>query len=158
LKQLNFFEISETVSVIVFTIEYAVRIWIAPENPVYANPYGRLKYALTWMAIIDFVSIFPFYLKLFAPIPSTNTAALRIVRVFRILKTEQYSHAFDSVARVIRKKFGNIVCWFSSLDRLVIDYIILALLCRSRPGSCEIWKRSALYVSCYTHVGWSRYS
>jgi len=101
------FDSLEMISVILFTIEYIMRVWIAPEssNSRFSDPiWGRIRYVCTFMALVDFVSIFPFYLRLMAPVTvGSHTAAIRIVRVFRILKTEQYSHAFDSVLRVIRK-------------------------------------------------------
>ena len=52
----GFFTAFELVSVVVFTTEYVLRIWLCTDDP--RNRYrgsfrGRLRYALTPMAIID---------------------------------------------------------------------------------------------------------
>src|SRR5512146_111870 len=58
-----FFLIFEAISVILFTIEYGLRLWTCTMDPRYHSPIlGRLKWAITPMAIIDLVSILPFYI------------------------------------------------------------------------------------------------
>ncbi len=55
----------EVFSVAVFTVEYALRLWTCTEDErrLYARPFaGRLRYALTPMAMVDILAIAPFYL------------------------------------------------------------------------------------------------
>src|SRR5688572_20866428 len=40
----------EVVSVAIFTVEYLLRLWIAPLDPQYAGRFGRLRYAFSLMA------------------------------------------------------------------------------------------------------------
>lgn len=48
-------------STIVFTIEYALRLWACTEEARYQDPIlGRVRYALTPLAVIDFITIDPF--------------------------------------------------------------------------------------------------
>lgn len=53
----------EVVSVIIFTIEYFLRIWTA--DLLYPNKnwfIARIKYVFSFLAIIDLLAILPFYL------------------------------------------------------------------------------------------------
>ena len=54
----NTFIALEFFSVIVFTIEYALRVWSSVEDPKYQTPFaGRLRYMSSTMAIIDLMAI-----------------------------------------------------------------------------------------------------
>ncbi len=76
----------EVLSTVIFSIEYVLRLWSAPENKEY---YGykprkaRLKYVLTPMAIIDLLAILPFLLSLFA----VDLRFLRVIRLLRIFRS-----------------------------------------------------------------------
>jgi voltage-gated potassium channel len=49
-----------SVSLIVFTVEYFLRVWSCDVDPNYRNPVlGRLRYCLTPLAIIDLMVILP---------------------------------------------------------------------------------------------------
>ena len=55
------FRAFEIFSVVVFTAEYALRLWSCTIDPKYAGAFrGRLRFALTPMAIIDVLAIMPF--------------------------------------------------------------------------------------------------
>ena len=68
---------------ILFTVEYAARLWCVE---------SKKKYALSFFGIIDLLAVIPTYLSLL--IPGIEVLAdvriLRVVRVFRILKLVQY--------------------------------------------------------------------
>jgi len=68
--------------VIVFTIEYILRTWSAKSH---------LRYIFSWFGLIDLIAIVPFYLQLFDAagflmFPAEYLFALRLLRVFRLLK------------------------------------------------------------------------
>lgn len=89
------------ISVIIFTIEYALRIWSAVESPVLRAlpPWrARLGFAARPMQLIDLAAIAPFYLSLFFAI---DLRILRVLRLFRFLKLARYSPALVSIGRVI---------------------------------------------------------
>jgi len=60
-----YFYAFEVFSVTVFSIEYIARVWSVvdnPWNPTHTHPIkGRIKYMMTWMALIDLIAIAPFY-------------------------------------------------------------------------------------------------
>ncbi len=91
----------DTFSVVVFTVEYAVRLWVVPEHPLFAalSPMrARLKYATSFHAVIDLLAILPFYLAVLVQI---DLRFLRVLRILRLLKLTRYSPAFDALARVV---------------------------------------------------------
>lgn len=80
----HWFEFFDVFSVIVFTIEYVLRFYLAPEDEEFNNQKNaRFAYVRSPFAIIDFLAVAPFYLKSFIPI---DLRVLRFLRLLRILK------------------------------------------------------------------------
>jgi voltage-gated potassium channel Kch/tellurite resistance-related uncharacterized protein len=81
----GFYHVFDIFSVIVFTIEYAVRFYLAPEDEEFkTKKNAHVSYLFSPFAIIDFLAIAPFYLKLLG-IP-LDLRILRFLRLLRILK------------------------------------------------------------------------
>jgi len=77
----NLFHIFDVVSLIIFSIEYVLRVYVAPEDPAFSSAkYPRLAYCKSPFALIDLASILPFYLGAFFD------ADLRVLRALRLLK------------------------------------------------------------------------
>lgn len=129
----------ELVSVAIFTAEYALRLWSMTVDPRYARGVrGRIRYALTPMAIIDFLAIIPFYVELAlalgfgASLGKTEVAlvlrALRLFRVFRIFKLGHYSRAVQALTRALRSKRGELgVTVFAVAILLIIASTVMYL-------------------------------
>ena len=100
-----YYIIIDTVSIIVFTIEYVLRIWTSPLMYPDLTPFrARIKYITSAKAIIEFIALFSFYLPLFT---YHNLKFIRIIRLFRILsllKINRYSHALEDLGNVIKRK------------------------------------------------------
>jgi len=91
-------------STIVFTVEYALRLWACTAEARYQDPIiGRVRYALTPLAVIDFITIIPFYLTLFIQ-DQPVVRVLRLLIVLRIFKLSRYHASFAVLATVLRKK------------------------------------------------------
>lgn len=74
----------DVLSVGVFTAEYLMRFYLAPEDENYKDKrLPRLAYALSPFALIDFLAVAPFYLQAFLPL---DLRVLRVLRLLRILK------------------------------------------------------------------------
>jgi voltage-gated potassium channel len=103
----NFFHWFERVSIVVFTIEYALRIWSCTSDPRFAGPIrGRIRMAATPMALVDVVAILPFYVELLLPgtVDLRFLRILRLLRVFRLLRVSRIADAFAILIRVLRSK------------------------------------------------------
>lgn len=100
----------ETVSVLLFTGEYLLRIWSCTENPGYSRPVtGRLRYASHFLVVVDLIAILPFYLPALLPgLDLRFVRAVRLLRVFRVLKLGRYSAALQSFGRVFVAKRGEL--------------------------------------------------
>ncbi len=92
----------ELVSVIIFTIEYLLRIVIA-DLSYPTKSYGRSvwKFIISWNGLIDLLAILPFYLPLFLDLRFVRT--LRMMRLLRLLKLTRYSKALSLISQVIKE-------------------------------------------------------
>ena len=80
----GWFEFFDVFSVAVFTVEYLLRLYLAPEDEEFKNrKLARWGFISSPFAIIDFLAVAPFYLKAFIPI---DLRVLRFLRLLRILK------------------------------------------------------------------------
>ncbi|MGB3267467.1 MAG: ion transporter [Microcoleus sp.] len=94
----------EIVSSLVFTIEYALRLWVCTVDGKYSHPIrGRLRYALTPLAIIDLVSFLPFYTLLLFPNLSVFNL-ISLLRLLRLLKMSRYSESVRTLGAVLHAK------------------------------------------------------
>jgi voltage-gated potassium channel len=91
------FDTVELVSLVIFTIEYALRLWVAPEHQFQRHPSdgrARLHYAVSWVGLIDLLSVLPFWLAPFVP---DEFRTIMVFRVFRFLKLARYSPSVRSL-------------------------------------------------------------
>lgn len=103
------FDIFEFVSVVVFTIEYVLRVWTANLHPAYKKPFwGNLKFSFTPLAVIDLLAFIPFYLP-FVGVDLRLIRVLRIFRIFRLFKIARYVEALSFINKVLRKKKEELV-------------------------------------------------
>jgi hypothetical protein len=99
------FIILDTIAVVIFSTEYIMRIYSAPEDPKYQAWFkGRVSFAFKPTSIIDFMAIVPFYLEsllhhLF------DLRFLRVFRLMRLLKLARYSGATQSLFTVIKREW-----------------------------------------------------
>lgn len=117
-----FFEYFEIFSVIIFSIEYVIRVWACTAIDKYKHPIlGRLKYMVSVSAIIDLLAILPFYLPyLINHADGRIIRVLRLFRLFRIFKLGRYSQAFSLISNVVKKRREELVVTLSLLIILLI--------------------------------------
>ena len=116
----------EFVSIIIFTVEYALRIWTAnllyPElNPIQA----RIRYITSPMAIIDLISILPFLVPVLHTYNLIGVRVFRLVRLLRVFKLNRYSDALAAIGDVLRSKSQQMV---ASVFFVFIILILASLL------------------------------
>ncbi len=95
----------ELVSIVIFSVEYAARLWTAPEDPAAGERgpvMGRLWYATTPLMVIDFIAVGPTFIAYF--VPFLDLRILRMVRLLRLLKIARYSPALSALARVLTEE------------------------------------------------------
>lgn len=111
----------EFISAFFFTVEYLLRVWVSNLHRSYHKPFwGRVKYILTPMAIIDLLSILPFYFLFFTAIDFRFISILRFFRILRIFKLRRYSHALNTVWQVIVDKKEELIINFVTILVLLV--------------------------------------
>lgn len=105
----------EWVFTILFTIEYAIRIWIAK---------NRRAYLLSVYGIIDLLAILPSYLAIFIPqtAPLLIIRLLRVLRVFRVLRLFHYLQEANHVAGALRASARQIFVFFSMVITIMVVF------------------------------------
>ncbi|HHP7243005.1 MAG TPA: ion transporter [Cyclobacteriaceae bacterium] len=117
----NFFDAFEVFSVIIFTIEYFIRVWLCTLDPKYRHPFwGRVRYIFSLEALIDLLAIVPFYLPLIISADGRILRIMRITRILRIFKLGRYSVAFQLIIKVVQKKKEELLITVSLLMILLI--------------------------------------
>ncbi len=110
----------ETVSVIIFTIEYVLRIWTCVERPGFERPVaGRIRFALTPLAIVDLLAVLPFFLP-FVGVDFRFVRVLRVFRLARVTKLARYNSAVASIGRVIMARRDELMASLSFMVMLII--------------------------------------
>jgi voltage-gated potassium channel len=112
----------EIVSVAIFSVEYLLRLWVCTNDPRYAHPVlGRLRYAVSFMALIDLLAVAPFFLAFVLPYDTRVLRALRLIRLARVLKLGHYSEAIGTIGRVFYNRRGELaVAGFAVLVLLIL--------------------------------------
>lgn len=116
----------EVLSVIIFTVEYILRVWTS--DILYGSlpsAKARVKYIFSFMAIIDLLAIMPFYLPMLISIDLRALRTLRLVRLLRLLKINRYTKALSTIAEVFRRKASQLI---SSLIVVGLLMLVAALL------------------------------
>lgn len=94
------FELFERISIYVFTVEYALRLWSYTTLKRFRGPMrGRLKFIFSPMGIVDVLATVPFYLPILG-VDLRSIRMLRLLRVFRLVKLGRYSKTLQLFGRV----------------------------------------------------------
>ena len=100
-----FLDVFEVFSVIVFTIEYLLRLWVSDLDPAYkgGSLRKRLGFIFSTYGLIDLIAILPFYLPLFIPFDLRMVRILRLLRLVRIFKLGRYSKSLKTINSVLKE-------------------------------------------------------
>lgn len=86
----------EWTATLVFSLEYAARLWSAAEHPLLKRGafFGRLRFVLSFSGLIDLAAILPFWLSVFI---ASDFRILLVLRLVRFFKLTRYSPAMRSL-------------------------------------------------------------
>lgn len=103
-------KVIEVFCVLVFTVEYLLRIYVSDR---------KLRFIFSFYGLIDFLAILPFYLALGIDLRSLR--ALRFLRLFRLLKLMRYNRAINHFTRAIATTKEEIILFL--IVTLILIYI-----------------------------------
>jgi voltage-gated potassium channel len=89
-------DVFETVTVIIFSLEYILRLYVSKKP---------LSYMFSFYGIVDILAILPFYINIFVDLRFLRV--FRIFRVFRALKLLRYSKAikrFNLAFKIVKEE------------------------------------------------------
>lgn len=125
----------ELVSVIIFSIEYFLRVWTSDLMSTDLSPLvARIKFIFSFMALIDLFAILPFYIPFIIPIDLRILRMLRIIRLFRVFKVNRYTHAISTIGNVFKRKKSQL---FSSIFIVLLLMIVAAVLMYNIENSSQ---------------------
>lgn len=132
----------ELISIIIFTVEYFCRIWTADFLYDGKNRWiSRLKYIFSVMALVDFLSIIPFYLPFVSIIDLRILRVLRLFRILRIVKLNRYTMSLQRILNVIKDKSYELLSAVFLLGILMLVSSILIYYIES-PYQPEVYKNA----------------
>lgn len=105
---------------LLFTIEYLLRIWMAPE---YAGELRipdrtmRLRYMRSLAGIVDLLVILPFWVNLLLPLPQDWYLVLEMLTLFKLVR---YVPGLALVATVLRGQARPLIAGFLALGVLLV--------------------------------------
>ncbi len=127
----------EAVTVILFTIEYLMRVYVADH---------RLTYMFSFYGIVDLLAILPFYLTLGIDMRSLRT--LRLLRLFRLFKLVRYNKAIERFVRAFSIAREEIIVF-------VMVTVILLYLCAIGIYYFEHDAQPELFASIFHSMWWA---
>jgi len=97
---------------VLFSVEYILRLYCVR---------NRLRYALSFYGIVDFIAIVPTYLSLVFPATKYFMVfrTLRILRVFRVLKLIQYLKEANLLMKALASSRRKVTIFFFTVMTLV---------------------------------------
>lgn len=132
-------KILEWMVTIVFTIEYIVRIWIA---------HKPIKFIFSFFGIVDFLSFLPTYIAIF--LSGTHglmvIRALRLLRVFRVLKLNRYVEEGNSLIMALKASRYKIGMFLYAVLMIIIVIGAVMYLVEGEMSGFDSIPRSMYWV------------
>ena len=126
-KYIHPLSVIELVTVIIFTVEYILRIITADYEYPREHSYAKavLAFVLSLGGIIDLASFIPYWLSVLftasiVPQGAVAFRMLRVVRIFRLFRINRYYDAFNVISDVLREKKNQIISALFIMVMLVI--------------------------------------
>ena len=105
----QFFLDFEVFSVVIFAIEYLLRLWSCVEHDDHKHPIsGRLRFIFSVWGLIDLLAILPFFLSFFLT-DLSFVRILRLLRMLRLFRLSKYFHALRVIQRVLKEKQEELI-------------------------------------------------
>jgi voltage-gated potassium channel len=124
--------VAEWFFTLLFTAEYALRLWVV-RNP--------LRYARSFYGVIDLLAILPTFLSLLFPASASLTVirALRLLRIFRVLKLVEYSSEAGVLIEALLRSRRKIFVFIATLMTIVVIFGALMYVVEGpEPGFTSI--------------------
>ena len=134
---------------VLFTVEYAVRLWCIEHS------WG---YAKSFYGVVDLLSVLPTYLSLWFPGAQFFLAVciLRVLRVFRVLRMVRYVGEAELIAQALAASRRKIIVFVASVLALMVIFGALMYVVEggTNPAFASIPQSIYWAVTTMTTVGY----
>lgn len=139
------FKTVETVTVVIFCVEYLLRIWTAEYlYPGRGRIKAVLKFLISFDGIVDLCTILPFFfLSGFIAF-----RMLRVVRIFHLFRINAYYDSFNVITSVLYEKKNQII----SSVFIIMVLIMASSLCMY---SAEHEVQPGVFNNAFSGIWWS---
>ena len=100
----HWFNAFDAISIGIFTVELAARLYACPTEQRFSGKFGRIRYLFSLHGLVDLLAILPFYLQLIFSFFAFDARFLRILRVLRFLKGFHYSRSLQRLTQIFSGK------------------------------------------------------
>lgn len=125
--ELKILRILEVFSLIVFTIEYCLRLYVA--DLVYPRKYklnSVLRFMVSPLGLVDLLAILPFYIPLIIPFDLLFLRIFRLFRFIRVFKIARYNKALNLIVNVVKEKKSELgVTFFVAFIILIVASFLM---------------------------------
>ncbi|HPN59947.1 MAG TPA: ion transporter, partial [Chitinophagaceae bacterium] len=121
----DFFHYFDVISVIIFTVEYVLRVWSSNHEEKYRGTLkGRLRYIFSGAALIDLLAILPFYIHVIIGLDLRVLRMLRLLRFVRLFRLTAYMKSAHMITNVFKKRFNELL-----LSLVLVIFLIIIASC-----------------------------
>ena len=107
---MDILKLIEFITIIIFTIEYALRVWTSDiMYPKKNKAAAAFAFIFSFYGLIDLLTFFPYYLPIFFPAGVVAFRMFRVVRIFRLFKINAQYDAFNVILEVIKEKKNQLI-------------------------------------------------
>lgn len=141
----GFFNVSEIITILIFSVEYLLRIWTADYlYPQKSSVEARLSFLVSFDGIIDLLTILPFFFLSGMVI----FRMLRVARIFHLFRLNARYDSFNVITTVLYEKRNQII---SSLF-IVLILMLASSLCMY---SVEHDAQPNVFRNAFSGIWWS---
>ncbi|HYQ57695.1 MAG TPA: ion transporter [Draconibacterium sp.] len=131
---------TETVVVVLFTLEYLLRLYVADR---------KIRYIFSFYGLIDLAAIIPFYIS--SGIDLRSLRIFRMLRLFRLMKLFRYSKAIRRFSRAFSIAKEEIVLFGVVTIMLYTFQLWASITLKTRPSLKHLKAYFIVYGGLWQH-------
>ncbi|MCR5655786.1 MAG: ion transporter [Lachnospiraceae bacterium] len=139
----------EAVTVAFFAVDFVLRLWTSEflyPNERISKAAGR--YLISFSGVIDWLSVFPYYLPFFFPAGAATFRIFRLMRFFKLFRVNAYYDSLGVITAVLKNKRQQL---FSSMF-IIFIMMVASSLCMY---SLEHEAQPDVFANAFSGIWWA---